>query len=697
MEDVTPTQQAQSRGPRKWLPILIVVALIVVGLAMRARQGKQANAPAAGNAISAEKGAAEISTVKTVAVKTGPIAEKLNVTGSLKTDQNINLSTRITGRVDRVLVREGSRVRRGDLLVVLEDDDLRAQADAARSALRSAQVHYRQTVLGVPARVQQVTTAIRQAQSNIQTAQARYRQALLSEPAKVRDVYSTIQQAEAVLGTSQSKLRQAEINFPLRKTTAQSQVETARETVNTAQSRLAQSRETARQTEQQVNAEIERNRGAVGQAQAALAEVKRGSREQQIRQAQAQLAVAEAQLRNTETELTRQKTLFEGGAAPRASVDTAQTAYDVAKAQVEQARQNLSLVQEGATTEQVRQAEEGVRQAQASLASAEAGKSRTLVAQQDVTAALAALAQSQEQLRTAQANLAQIPLASQDIQQAREGVDQSRAALSHAKARELEIPITREDTRRAREDVRLAQIALTQAEANRSAAPIAREDIASSAAAVDSARAQLDQAIINLNNSRLRSPVNGVINQKLTDAGQAVTPGTALLNIVSLDRIYMEALVSETNIARVQVGQPASITVPSVSTAALDGFVSDIIPVADPKARQFRVRISVPNAPSELKPNSFARGVVTTQTFTGTLLVPTQAISNDEGNNWVFVVKGGRDKATVERRTVKTGIATDDQTQILGGLEANERVAVGNATLENGDTVKWVDAQAPAA
>jgi HlyD family secretion protein len=615
------------RASKKWLPWVAVAVILVLGLAWRARTARQSAGPGAGAAAGGRGGrGADLPVVRTVAVTTGNLAQVLAVTGSLKTNQNVDLNSKISGRVARVLVREGDRIRIGQLLVQLDDEDLRAQVAAAQASLNSAEVRLRQTILGLPAREQQVFTSIQQAEADLQTAQARYQQARLNEPARIQS--------------------------------ARSDVQTATQGVRTAQARLQQARETAQQTELTTASEVQRAEAGVEQARAALAEVQRGAREQQIAQAQAAVNIAQANADNAQTELRRQQTLFEGGAVARAAVETAQTTYNVQRAQLESAQQNLSLVREGATTEQVRQAQEAVQQAEATLGQARGNRlTQVPISQGEVTTARAALAQAQAALRTARSNLAQAPIARQETRVAQEAVGQSRAALA-------------------------------QARANRSNIPVARQDVASARAGVQQARAALQQAQVNLGYARIYSPVNGVVNTKLTDPGETAAPGTTLLNLVSLDRVYFEALVSENNITRIRVGQPAQIIASAVSERALPAVISDIIPTADPRSRQFRLRITIPNAPRELTPGAFARGTITTQQVNNTLLVPSDAILQANNQQVVWLAVGPPDSAQAERRLVSTGISANGRTQIIGGVQPGERVIIGEETLEVGEKVR---------
>ena len=681
--------EMQAKSGINWVPIVLVGALVAGGFLYKTRQAKQINA-ANSATPSAEQAKVETRTVvKTTPVRVGTLTQTLDVTGTLKSNQNINLGPKIIGRVERISVREGSRVRRGQLLISLDDDDLRAQVKAAQAALRTSEVRLAQTQTGLPARIQQVDTNIEQAQTTLDTAKARYQQALLNEPLGVRNVETAIQQSEAAYQQAQARLQQAQLSEPAKVAAAQAQVNNAKEVIKTAQARLEQARTTSKQTEEQVEADINRTTAGLAASKAALAEVQRGARDQQIAQAQAQVNLNEAQLRDAETELKRAKMLFEGGASPKQSVDAAQTRYEVAKAQLDAAKQNLSLVKEGATTEQVRQAQEAVRQAEATLATSQAGRSRIPIAQGEITAALAALQQSQENDRAAEANLAQIGISKQETRAASDAVNQAKASLDAAVAQRQQIPITKQATRVAKETVDQAQAALDQAKANRSQVPQARQDVQAAQAAVQSARAQLEQTQINLANARIFSPVNGVVSQKVADVGQTVSPSQTILNLIALDEVYFEAQISETELSQIRVGQSAEVYVPSVSQEPLSASVTDIIPSADARSRQFRVRISIPRSPKQLPVGAFARGKVTTQVVTNALIVPADSVRSEKGSSVVFTAIPTNDnEARIKKRTVTTGLSINGQTQIIGGIARGDRIITGNPPVSDDGTVE---------
>ena len=671
----------------KWAAIGGIAVLLAGGLLwFRGDQAKKLAAKAPNAAVLA---AANVQLVSVVSVKVGDVANTLSVTGALKSGQTVDLSAKVPGRIAQVFVREGQRVVRGQLLLTIEDDELKSQLNQARAALSTSQVRLQQQQVGLPARVAEVNSAIAKARTALASSQARYRQAQLQEPAKVQDIAAQLAGARSGIASAQARLQQAQAQEPATIQLAQAQLNDARQTVKTAETRVEQARVTLDSTEKQVEAEVALARAGVGAAQASLAEIKRGSRDQQVQGAKSQVREAQVNLDNAKTELERAKFLLEGDAGTQAAIDTAQTEYNLARTRLASAQQNLSLVQEGATNEQIQGAEQGVRQAQAQLASAQTGRSRIPNAQGEVTAALAALAQARQGVTTAQANLAsQSPQARQTTRIARDAVDAARAQFQQARAAQSQVPVTRQATRIAAQEVDAAQSDLNQAIANRANIPVASADVAAARAGVEASRAALQQAQLNLDSARVVSPVDGVVNTKLVEAGQAVTSETPLLNIVALRAVYFEAQVSETDVRSIQTGDKVKVFVAAVSDKAMDGFVSDINPIANAESRQFRLRITVPNPPRQLTPGAFARGEVVTQGFFNTPLLPAEAVRTKSGATTVMILEGSGETGVARERKVQTGLTSDGQTQIRGGLEKGERVIVGNPLLKDGDKVK---------
>jgi HlyD family secretion protein len=170
------------------------------------------------------------------------LVQTVVASGRVVTPQRVAVRAVITGRVVRIPVEEGQQVRRGDVLIVIDDSDQRAALAQARAAIVQAEAKLRQLrEVGLPAAEQ----GLAQAQANLLLARQQYerQQDLL---AKGFVSQSAVDDAKRNLDVAQSQLGTARLQVETNKTTgsdfllAQAALDQARATVNVAQARLDQ-------------------------------------------------------------------------------------------------------------------------------------------------------------------------------------------------------------------------------------------------------------------------------------------------------------------------------------------------------------------------------------------------------------------------------------------------------------------------
>jgi HlyD family secretion protein len=144
--------------------------------------------------------------VEVVAVESGPIKQTLVFSARVSSVARTDIAATVTARVEKVLVREGDRVKSGQLLLVLDDDELRAQSVQARAGLASAQARLRaQTEVASPVANQ----AVRQAEANLDFArrEAERQRALFAQGFIGQ---ARLQEADRALSVAQAALSQAQ-------------------------------------------------------------------------------------------------------------------------------------------------------------------------------------------------------------------------------------------------------------------------------------------------------------------------------------------------------------------------------------------------------------------------------------------------------------------------------------------------------
>src|SRR5439155_7748192 len=169
---------------------------------------------------------------------------------------------------------------------------------------------------------------------------------------------------------------------------------------------------------------------------------------------------------------------------------------------------------------------------------------------EDVAQAEAAVRQAEEQLK-----LKQLPFSESDLEAQRQAVAQAQAQLA------LKL---QPSTPQAIEQQRQA-LAQAQAQAALKTQPYTRQDLDAAQAAVEQSRAQLLVAEYNLDTAVLVAPFPGIINQVGLNTGElatgATTVGGGSITLVDPDALRIDVNVDESDILRVQIGQPVQLTV----------------------------------------------------------------------------------------------------------------------------------------
>jgi membrane fusion protein (multidrug efflux system) len=217
-------------------------------------------------------------------------------------------------------------------------------------------------------------------------------------------------------------------------------------------------------------------------------------------------------------------------------------------------------------------------------------------------------------------------------------------------------------------------------------------------AQVAGARATVEQAQLNLDFSRITSPVNGVAGIVQTQVGDLVGPGTGILATVSTEdpikvyfpvseQAYLEFTGSDS--AAQTRGFPADIKLELIlSNGRVYPYPGQFYAAdsqIDPNTGTLRIAALFPNPQNALRPGQFGRVRAIVRTLKGALLVPERALAELQDGYQIVTVDGG-DKA--HPRTVKVGPRVGGLAVIEDGVKPGDRVIVdGFAKVREGTPV----------
>ena len=558
----------------------------------------------------------------------------------------IEVGTKVAGRLGALLVDEGDQVRRGDLIGELDHVELDADVTRAQGTLESAQAFLRDLERG--SRVEQITAGrARLAQAEAALIGAGQQVALAQENTakstdlkqKADDAAARVRAVEAALAVARAQRDEAVAGLrPQEVRQVEAQLAQAQAALDGATSSRAAADE-LQQLQQQVTAptveaETARATADLGHriAQERESLVREGPTAEQITQARDNLSAAETALTQTRTRYERIEMLFRDEAATQQDLDDAQAAFETAQAKRSAAAAGLADLERGAREQERRVAELTTAQTAAALAGAERGVPNAEIAQrqalvgsrQRADAAAADVSRSAAARDGAEAglSLAREGTRRERIAQVKAGVAEAEANLVGAEAALQNAQVAYADRLTARQQLETAQTQLEVARAQRNAAAADLHLLlaGNTKEAIDNARGQVRQAIgalqraaVARQDAAIRAPADGTIAERVAQAGEVLTPGSTVVTMMDLEHMWLRVYLPVKRLTRVRMGEPVKVRVDAQPGRDFPGRVVAISPEAEftPKNVQtveqrveqvFWVKVDVGTGEGILKP-----------------------------------------------------------------------------------------------
>jgi membrane fusion protein, macrolide-specific efflux system len=230
--------------------------------------------------------------------------------------------------------------------------------------------------------------------------------------------------------------------------------------------------------------------------------------------------------------------------------------------------------------------------------------------------------------------------------------------------------------------------------------------VAQAQAQVDSAEAAVENAQQGVSDTTLTSPVSGTVasvnagvgdyvsgggssnasaqsssnnsnsssNNNSSSQSNSSSSGSAFIVIVDMNHLDLVVPFSESDIHKIKLHQPATVSVNALPEEQIAASVTsiDTLPTTNNSVTSYNVTFRLDQHASGIKPGMSASATVVVERVDDAVNVVTAAISRGVGGSTVTVVKDGK----AVRQQVSTGITGDSTTQILSGLNAGDQVQV---------------------
>ena len=201
----------------------------------------------------------------------------------------------------------------------------------------------------------------------------------------------------------------------------------------------------------------------------------------------------------------------------------------------------------------------------------------------------------------------------------------------------------------------------------------------------DAARAGFAVQVNQAQYSTLVSDTDGVVTAISAEVGQVVSPGTPVVSVANTDDKEIVISLPEDKVDAMREVQNVTVRMWANPALAIPGVIREVSPVADPATRTYSVRVSIPNAGSDIKLGMTARVQFASKTATPQMRLPLTALFNEKSSSAVWVVE----KGAVKLAPVKVAGTSGNDVIIASGIKPGQTVVTAGVNkLKSGQKVK---------
>ncbi|QQX82060.1 efflux RND transporter periplasmic adaptor subunit [Shewanella sp. KX20019] len=204
---------------------------------------------------------------------------------------------------------------------------------------------------------------------------------------------------------------------------------------------------------------------------------------------------------------------------------------------------------------------------------------------------------------------------------------------------------------------------------------------------LQAAIAKRDLAALYVQESMIRSPIEGVVATRFVKSGNMAKEFDELFYIVNQDELYGIVHLPEQQLQHLRLGQDAQIFANKHTQDTTHATVLRISPIVDAQSGTFKVTLSVPNQKATLKAGMFTRVELRYDTHNDVITVPYNALVNQDNEFALYVIDG----TNANRRTVTLGYREADTVEVVAGIESGEQIVIrGHQNLKDQSLVEVI-------
>lgn len=204
----------------------------------------------------------------------------------------------------------------------------------------------------------------------------------------------------------------------------------------------------------------------------------------------------------------------------------------------------------------------------------------------------------------------------------------------------------------------------------------------------ESQKATYDLAMLNLENTDVRSPISGVVSERFAKEGNMIGTDQQLYRVTDFTPLMAILHVPEHEMSKIRKNQRTELIADALPNQLFVGHVERISPVVDTETGTFKVTVYVDQTEDLLRPGMFSRVRIVYDTRQNTRMIPRSAVITEDLNNSVFTVKD----SLAFKKSIQTGYTNGQNIEVIEGLEDGEIVVtIGQGSLQDSTKVNIIN------
>ncbi len=205
---------------------------------------------------------------------------------------------------------------------------------------------------------------------------------------------------------------------------------------------------------------------------------------------------------------------------------------------------------------------------------------------------------------------------------------------------------------------------------------------------IDELESEIEKVNLLISQASITAPFAGRVTERNVELGQSVRVADKLYKLASFKPLYADVFLPEGDSREVRPGQEVSIRLGEAFAGVAKGRVERVSPVVDEQTGTVKVTTRFDQASGAFRPGAFVRVEIKTDTHATAVLIPKQAVIEEDGQ--MFVVLVGADGAA-QRSVVELGYQDDSRVEVLAGISAGDTVVIaGQGKLRDGDRTRVI-------